>query len=39
MGNRFPQSDKDIIKEIMERPFMKSLGGKTRKRKSNKRNM
>ena len=27
MGNRFPQSDKDIIKEIMERPFMKSLGG------------
>jgi hypothetical protein len=30
MGNRFSKSDKDIIKEIMERPFLKT-GGKTRK--------
>ncbi len=37
MGNRFPNYDKDIIREIMERPFMKNLGGKTRKRKYNKR--
>ena len=34
MGNRFSKSDKDIIKEIMERPFLKT-GGKTRKRNSN----
>ena len=34
MGSMFSQADKDIIREIMERPFVKNLGGKTRKRKS-----
>ena len=37
MGSMFSQADKDIIREIMERPFMKNIGGKTRKRKYNKR--
>jgi hypothetical protein len=37
MGRAFSQFDKKIIKEIMQRPFLKSAGGRKRNTRKNKR--